>query len=64
MRWKGGRRAERRRPLILGQVKARTQQLQRDTEAARRLAEEEQALTKAWQETSPLCTSRGILRKR
>lgn len=37
--------------LILGQVNALTQQLQRETEAAGRLAEEEQALTKAWQET-------------
>ena len=45
--------------LILGQVKALTQQLQRDTEAAGRLAEEEQALTKAWQET---CASLHIAR--
>ncbi|WP_159202532.1 exonuclease subunit SbcC [Klebsiella pneumoniae] len=45
--------------LILGQVKALTQQLQRDTEAAGRLAEEEQALTKAWQET---CASLHITR--
>ncbi len=45
--------------LILGQVKALTQQLQRDTEAAGRLAEEEQALTKAWQET---CDSLHIAR--
>ncbi|HCA9781108.1 TPA: exonuclease subunit SbcC, partial [Klebsiella quasipneumoniae subsp. similipneumoniae] len=37
--------------LLLGQVNALTQQLQRETEAAGRLAEEEQALTKAWQET-------------
>ncbi|MGF0879195.1 exonuclease subunit SbcC [Klebsiella pneumoniae] len=45
--------------LILGQVKALTQQLQRDTEAAGRLVEEEQALTKAWQET---CDSLHIAR--
>ncbi|HBR1246477.1 TPA: exonuclease subunit SbcC [Klebsiella pneumoniae] len=45
--------------LILGQVKALTQQLQRDTDAAGRLAEEEQALTKAWQET---CASLHITR--
>ncbi|KYZ69550.1 exonuclease subunit SbcC [Klebsiella quasipneumoniae] len=45
--------------LILGQVNALTQQLQRETEAAGRLAEEEQALTKAWQET---CASLQITR--
>lgn len=45
--------------LILGQVNALTQQLQRETEAARRLAEEEQALTKAWQET---CASLQVTR--
>ncbi|HCM7707506.1 TPA: exonuclease subunit SbcC, partial [Klebsiella quasipneumoniae] len=45
--------------LILGQVNALTQQLQRETEAAGRLAEEEQALTKAWQET---CASLQVTR--
>lgn len=45
--------------LILGQVNALTQQLQREAEAAGRLAEEEQALTKAWQET---CASLQITR--
>ncbi|MDV0612257.1 exonuclease subunit SbcC [Klebsiella quasipneumoniae subsp. similipneumoniae] len=45
--------------LILGQVNALTQQLQRETEAAGRLAEEDQALTKAWQET---CASLQVTR--
>ncbi|HBT6278962.1 TPA: exonuclease subunit SbcC, partial [Klebsiella quasipneumoniae] len=45
--------------LILGQVNSLTQQLQRETEAAGRLAEEEQALTKAWQET---CASLQVTR--
>ncbi|HFT1544985.1 TPA: exonuclease subunit SbcC [Klebsiella quasipneumoniae subsp. similipneumoniae] len=45
--------------LILGQVNALTQQHQRETEAAGRLAEEEQALTKAWQET---CASLQVTR--
>ncbi|HBQ3045467.1 TPA: exonuclease subunit SbcC [Klebsiella quasipneumoniae subsp. similipneumoniae] len=45
--------------LILGQVNALTQQLQRETEADGRLAEEEQALTKAWQET---CASLQVTR--
>ena len=44
--------------LLIRQVKALTQQLQRDTEAAGRLAEEEQA-PKAWQET---CASLHITR--
>ncbi|VGP65922.1 Nuclease SbcCD subunit C [Klebsiella variicola] len=45
--------------LILGQVNALTQQLQRETEETRRLTEEEQALTKAWQET---CASLQVTR--
>lgn len=36
--------------LVLGQVNALVQQLQRETEDARALSQEEQALTKEWQE--------------
>lgn len=45
--------------LILGQVNALTQQIQRETEETRQLTEEEQALTKAWQET---CASLQVTR--
>lgn len=43
--------------LVLGQVNALTQQIQRETTEARSLSEEEQALTKEWQD---VCTSLNI----
>ena len=43
--------------LVLGQVNALTQQIQRETEEIQTLSQEEQALTKEWQE---VCTALNI----
>jgi uncharacterized caspase-like protein len=43
--------------LVLGQVNALTQQIQRETDEAQTLSQEEQALTKEWMEA---CTSLNI----
>ncbi|MBT9425481.1 exonuclease subunit SbcC [Enterobacter oligotrophicus] len=43
--------------LVLGQVNALTQQIQRETDEARSLSQEEQALTKEWQ---AICVSLNI----